>query len=346
MARPRPRRALRPSRLTRVVGVAAPLALVGLATSAVVAFAALPDADQQTAVPAPAPSAVAISPTPTSGLTPREQPISRDAVRIAPTTWPPVSARKSTAAKKSRAKQSPATTSGAATRAVTAPSRTVVGTRYTTAALNLRTGPASDATVSDVVGPGTALKITGTVRRGYRYVVYSGRGRWVTQSYLSASKPAPKKAAPKKSVPKKSVSKTSTSTSRVKSTGGVTMARCPRGSAMESGLTPDAIRVHRSVCASFGSVTSFGGLRGGGGFHATGQAVDCMISDSAAGWRLANWVRANASRLGVSEVIYSRKIWTVQRSGEGWRSMSDRGSATANHYDHVHVSVYGHRGRG
>ena len=24
--------------------------------------------------------------------------------------------------------------------------------------------------------------------------------------------------------------------------------------------------------------------------------------------------------------------------------MSDRGSATANHYDHVHVSVYGHSG--
>ena len=27
-------------------------------------------------------------------------------------------------------------------------------------------------------------------------------------------------------------------------------------------------------------------------------------------------------------------------SGEGWRGMSDRGSTTANHYDHVHVTVY------
>ena len=112
---------------------------------------------------------------------------------------------------------------------------------------------------------------------------------------------------------------------------------------MESGLTPDAVLVHRTVCARFPQVTSFGGLRGGGGFHATGQAVDCMIADPKVGRRLADWVRAHARELGVSEVIYSQHIWTVQRSGEGWRSMPDRGSATANHDDHVHVSVYGHR---
>jgi hypothetical protein len=39
-------------------------------------------------------------------------------------------------------------------------------------------------------------------------------------------------------------------------------------------------------------------------------------------------------------VIWSQHIWTVQRSSEGWRAMPDRGSTTANHYDHVHVSVY------
>ena len=71
-----------------------------------------------------------------------------------------------------------------------------------------------------------------------------------------------------------------------------------------------------------------------------------MISNSSVGWEMAKWVRANAKRLGVSEVIYSQKIWTVQRGSEGWRGMSDRGSATANHYDHVHVSVYGSRGTG
>jgi hypothetical protein len=39
-------------------------------------------------------------------------------------------------------------------------------------------------------------------------------------------------------------------------------------------------------------------------------------------------------------VIYAQKIWSVKRGGEGWRGMSDRGSVTANHYDHVHVSTY------
>ena len=65
-----------------------------------------------------------------------------------------------------------------------------------------------------------------------------------------------------------------------------------------------------------------------------------MIPNSSVGQAIANYVRANAKALGVSEVIWSQHIWTVQRSGEGWRSMSDRGSPTANHYDHVHVTVY------
>jgi hypothetical protein len=98
--------------------------------------------------------------------------------------------------------------------------------------------------------------------------------------------------------------------------------------------------VYRAICARYPQVSSFGGRRASGGFHGTGQAVDVMIADSSVGWDIANWTRANAAKLGVSEVIYYQKIWTVQRSSDGWRPMSDRGSASANHYDHVHVSVY------
>lgn len=58
------------------------------------------------------------------------------------------------------------------------------------------------------------------------------------------------------------------------------------------------------------------------------------------GQQIADWARANASELGIIEVIYEQKIWTTQRAGEGWRGMRpDRGSVSANHYDHVHVSV-------
>ena len=69
-----------------------------------------------------------------------------------------------------------------------------------------------------------------------------------------------------------------------------------------------------------------------------------MVPSSTLGSQIAAYVRANYKALGVSEVIWAQKIWTVQRSSEGWRPMSDRGSPTANHYDHVHVTVYGNSG--
>jgi hypothetical protein len=125
---------------------------------------------------------------------------------------------------------------------------------------------------------------------------------------------------------------------------GTSQAACASGSAVEAGLTKDAIRVHRAVCALFPSVTGWGGRTGSGGEHSTGQALDIMIPNSSVGQAIANYVRANYKALGVSEVIWAQHIWTVQRSGEGWRAMSDRGSTTANHYDHVHVTVYGSSG--
>ena len=113
---------------------------------------------------------------------------------------------------------------------------------------------------------------------------------------------------------------------------------------MESGLTPDAIRVHRALCHRYPQFTSFLGLRSSSGYHGQGRAIDGMISNSTVGWEAARWLRANAKSLGVMEVIYRQQIWTVQRSSDGWRPMSDRGSPTANHMDHVHVSVYGNSG--
>ena len=119
---------------------------------------------------------------------------------------------------------------------------------------------------------------------------------------------------------------------------GVSFAPCPDGSAIESGLTTNAIKVYRAVCNAFPAISSWGG-RSGRGEHAAGRALDIMISGDA-GWRLAEYVRRHAGALGVSEVIYAQRIWTVERSGEGWRPMEDRGSTTANHYDHVHVTTY------
>ena len=322
MSRPRPRRALRPSATVRVARVAVPLALVGLGTSGVVAFA-LPGPDAQTAVPA----ASSTAPDPVAVV--REQPVSRDLVRT-PSPSPTATSSSTDEAKPKAAKSAPKAKAKVKAKPKQpsaddlAAHPKVSGVRFATDDLNIRTDPEKKSDVVTVVDPGTRLSVTSVVRGGFRLVVYKDRGRWVTASYLSTRKPSPAKKA--------------------QASGGVTRSACSKSASIDAGLTPDAVLVHRAVCASFPQVTSFGGRRGGGGdFHTTGQAVDCMISDSTAGWALARWVRAHARELGVSEVIYSQRIWTVQRSGEGWRPMSDRGSATANHYDHVHVSVYGNR---
>ncbi len=112
---------------------------------------------------------------------------------------------------------------------------------------------------------------------------------------------------------------------------------CTNGSSVR-GVGANAAEVHRAVCVRFPSITNYGGYRPGGGNHTAGRAVDIMVRGSL-GWKVAKYARANAGWLPVTEVIYSRNIWTTQRAGEGWRWMSDRGSATANHYDHVHVTT-------
>ena len=36
-------------------------------------------------------------------------------------------------------------------------------------------------------------------------------------------------------------------------------------------------------------------------------------------------------------IIYRQRIWDVRMASSGWVPMEDRGSITANHYDHVHI---------
>jgi hypothetical protein len=119
---------------------------------------------------------------------------------------------------------------------------------------------------------------------------------------------------------------------------GVSGAPCPDGSSVENGLQPNTVKLYRAVCAAFPAVSSWGG-RSGSGDHGAGRALDIMCTGSL-GDSIAAYVRSHASSFGVSEVIWKQRIWSVQRSSEGWRPMEDRGSTTANHYDHVHVSVY------
>ena len=302
MSRPRPRRAMRPPLAVRVARIAVPTAVI-TALGVGVAGAVIPGDDPQLAYPAPASTeSVELSPSETAG---RGQELSRRTTRqpveVAAAPKPKIS---ETITPKPRLK--------------------IIGSKYATTDLNVRTEPTSDSAVVAEVNKGTKLAVTKTISNGFRYVSYRDKGRWVRNEYLSDTKPE--------------------ANSSTSSGGGISGAPCPGGSSVESGLTPDAIRVHRALCHRYPQFTSFLGRRSSGGYHGSGRALDCMISDSSVGWAAAKWVRANAKTLGVSEVIYRQQIWTVQRSSDGWRSMSDRGSPTANHMDHVHVSVYGNSG--
>ncbi|AYY12902.1 SH3 domain-containing protein [Actinobacteria bacterium YIM 96077] len=203
------------------------------------------------------------------------------------------------------------------------PEPTPVGQRYVTTTLNVRTAPGTDADVVTVLERGAEVDITGESEDEWVEIIVSGEAAWVSGDYLSESEPAEEEEEEE---------------------GGLSMAECESGSEVESGLTPDAVRVHRAVCAQFPDVTSYGGLRSGGGEHSEGRALDIMVSNQSLGDQIAEWVREHYQELGVSEVIWAQRIWTVERSSEGWRWMEDRGSATENHYDHVHVTVYGDAG--
>lgn len=72
--------------------------------------------------------------------------------------------------------------------------------------------------------------------------------------------------------------------------------------------------------------------------HRNGNGMDCWGTRTQM-YNLSRWAAANAGPLKVQYVIFEQRIWNISRASEGWRWMADRGSRTANHYDHVHISI-------
>jgi len=77
------------------------------------------------------------------------------------------------------------------------------------------------------------------------------------------------------------------------------------------------------------------GARSSTSDHPSGLALDLFVSTST-GNALADYVLRNKARFGMKYVIWRQRY----NDGSGWSYMADRGSTTANHYDHVHVSFY------
>ena len=191
----------------------------------------------------------------------------------------------------------------------------VTGHRYATATLDIRSTSADQYEAVSEVPRGTRLSITGVVQRGRMQVIFDGAVRWVTAKYLAKKKPA--------------------------TVGG-------GGYAVEKGLKPNAIRVHRAAMAAFPQVVTYYGVRKDPiPDHPSGRALDLMLPNyqsrqgQALGYAVRDWARAHARELGIQYVIFHHHIWNIQRDREGWRYMADRGSDTANHLNHVHITVYG-----
>jgi uncharacterized protein YraI len=195
----------------------------------------------------------------------------------------------------------------------------VVGRWWVRTDVNVRSGPATDA---DRIGSLVVLSrvgVTGKTKSGWTQVVTDGRAGWVKSTYLSESKPKPRPApAPP----------------------GVSNAPCPIDAHLEPNFAPNARSVYRATCAAFrDSVSSFGGYRAGDdGDHGTGRAVDITVSGDP-GWDIVRYVQTHARDLGVTYVIYQQQMWFAGDPTGQWEKMEDRGDETANHFDHVHVSV-------
>lgn len=71
--------------------------------------------------------------------------------------------------------------------------------------------------------------------------------------------------------------------------------------------------------------------------HRTGLALDLMVRNKAGGDFIRDYIWRNRARLRLRHVIWWQRITsTVTRPGV-IRKMNDRGNATQNHYDHIHV---------
>ncbi|MFC4123239.1 coiled-coil domain-containing protein [Nonomuraea zeae] len=110
-------------------------------------------------------------------------------------------------------------------------------------------------------------------------------------------------------------------------------------------ITPRTRLMKAQVEKNFSLPFDVGCFRAGSsGEHPLGRACDFMMStggsmpsavNNALGDRIAEWALKNKGRLGIKYVIWRQRI----NQGSGWRAMSDRGSITENHFDHVHISM-------
>lgn len=74
--------------------------------------------------------------------------------------------------------------------------------------------------------------------------------------------------------------------------------------------------------------------------HKTGNALDLMVHNEAAGDFARNYIWQNRARLRLKHVIWEQHITSTVTNPGVRRKMEDRGNPTANHFDHPHALFF------
>lgn len=103
-------------------------------------------------------------------------------------------------------------------------------------------------------------------------------------------------------------------------------------------VKPQVQAAANAVYGNVPGISSIGGTRASAadpGGHPSGLAVDYMVSsavgDAVVAYHIAHW-----DELGVEYLIWEQRM--LSSPNGSWKAMEDRGGATANHMDHVHVN--------
>lgn len=102
---------------------------------------------------------------------------------------------------------------------------------------------------------------------------------------------------------------------------------------------PGTVELKKTILKEFPGSTDMGifncrKVRGGTSLslHGEGRATD-IGGTSEIMQDVADWCVKNSKKYGIQEVIYDRKIWSSEKSEEGWRNYKGKHG----HEDHVHI---------
>lgn len=238
----------------------------------------------------------------------------------APMTTPDVSGRDAPAVSREvprpQIAAEDAMAAAAASRTIKSPTLHPTRMMYAKDKVGVVASPAANASKVATLDAADRVRVTPETKGKYRMVEVKGRKVWVLNSALSNTKPSPKKVT--------------------EANAPAATRKVPQGSVL--GLQPEAMVVYRAVMARW-NVKDVGGWRATSlSVHQFGRAIDFMTySNNSQGYAIRDFLVAHAKEFGVDHIIYRQQIWTPYRPS--WRHMADRGSATANHMDHVHVAV-------